>query len=220
MAKYPHSAAAARRSCVSPSPGRGRIRALNLALVLLLLLSACRSATPAPTPTTAAPTAEPAQPAITLEVVGPTGSKVLTLDEVKALPSVRGWAGTKSSTGKITQPTLHKGVTLEELSKLVGGITAGSSIEVVAKDGFASAMSYHEAIQGNVITYSPVSGDETRIGDALQVIVAYERDGQPLAEDSDGSLRMAIISPRNNQVTDGHWSVKWVRKITIQSAAQ
>ncbi len=202
-----------------------RARALGLALALVLILAACQATPPAVTPAAVPPTAvpttaEPAQASVTLEVVGPAGSKTLTLDEMRALPGVQGWAGTKSSTGKITQPTLHRGVTLEELCKLVGGIAAGSSIEVVAKDGYASVMSYSEAIQGNVITYSPVSGDETRIGDALQVIVAYERDGQPLPEESDGSLRMAVISPRNNQVTDGHWAVKWVRKITIKSASQ
>lgn len=206
-----------------------KIRALSLALVLVLILAACQAASPTATPTavpptaiptTVPPTAEPAQAGITLEVVGPAGSKTLTLDEVRALPAVQGWAGTKSSTGKITQPTLHRGVALEELFKLVGGIADGYSIEVVAKDGYASVMSYKEGIQGNVITYNPVSGDETKIGDALQVIVAYERDGHALPEDSDGSLRMAVISPRNNQVTDGHWAVKWVRKITIKSVTQ
>ena len=211
-----------------PAAAARKTRALSVALVLVLILAACQAATPAlptaaPTtipPTAVPPTAEPAPAAITLEVVGPAGSKVLTLDEVKALAAVQGWAGTKSSTGKITQPTLHKGVTLEELCKLVGGISPEYSVEVVAKDGYASVMSYNEAIKGNVITYAPISGDETKIGDALQVIVAYERDGQALPEDSDGSLRMAVISPRNNQVTDGHWAVKWVRKITIKSAGQ
>ena len=31
-----------------------------------------------------------------------------------------------------------------------------------------------------------------------------------------GPLRLAIISPKNNQVTDGHWSVKWVTKIKVK----
>jgi len=215
--------------CLHPAPAARKTRALGIALALVLILAACQATPPTATSTTVPPTAVPtavpptaelAQTGITLEVVGPAGSKILALDEVRALPVVQGWAGTKSSTGKITQPTLHKGVTLEELCKLVGGITAEYSIEVVAKDGYASVMSYDEAIQGNVITYDPISGGEARIGDALQVIVAYERDGQPLPEESDGSLRMAIISPRNNQVTDGHWAVKWVRKITIKSVSQ
>jgi len=195
--------------------------ALSLVIVLALLLAGCQAASPTPTPTPVpTPTAAEPSAALTLEVVGPAGSRTLTLDEVWALPAVQGWAGTKSSTGKITQPTLHRGISLEELCKLVGGIQSGQAIEITAKDGYSSVMSYDEAIKGNVITYDPISGSEARIGDALQVIVAYERDGKPLPEESDGSLRMAVISPRNNQVTDGHWAVKWVRKITIKSVAQ
>lgn len=182
---------------------------LWLALAFVLILAACQTAQP--TPTAAPPSAE-----VALEISGPAGSKTLTLDEVRALPAVQGWAGTKSSTGKITQPTLHKGASLEELCKLAGGIGPEHTIEVVAKDGYAIALSYAEGIQGNLITYDPISGDETKIADTLQVIVAYERDGQPLPEESDGSLRMAVISPRNNQITDGHWAVKWVRQITIK----
>ncbi len=46
--------------------------------------------------------------------------------------------------------------------------------------------------------------------------MAFEREGQPLPEDSDGTLRVVIISPKNDQVTDGHWSVKWVVKLEIK----
>jgi DMSO/TMAO reductase YedYZ molybdopterin-dependent catalytic subunit len=155
-----------------------------------------------------------------LEVVGPSGSKTLTLDEVRALPAVTGWAGIKNSVGKITQPALHKGVALEELLRMVGGAGPEYAIEVTAKDGFATTLSYDEGIKGNLITYDPISGNEIKIGDALQVIVAYERDGQPLPEESDGSLRLAVISPRNNQVTDGHWAVKWVVKIAVKRVAE
>jgi hypothetical protein len=155
-----------------------------------------------------------------LEIVGPAGSKALTLDEVRALPAVKGWAGIKNSVGKITQPVLHKGVLLEELCNLVGGAVPEYAIDVIAKDGYVTALSYDEVIRGNLITYDPISGNEIKIGDALQVIVAYERDGQPLPEASEGPLRLAVISPRNNQVTDGHWAVKWVRQIVLTRISQ
>jgi hypothetical protein len=190
-------------------------------LALVLILAACQTAPPTPTPTPAPPpTAAQPETAAMLELVGPAGSKTLTLDEVRAMPAVKGWAGIKNSVGKITQPALHKGVSLEELCKLVGGIGPEYAIEVIAKDGYGTTLSYDEGIKGNLITYDPISGNETRIGDALQVIVAYERDGQPLPEESDGSLRLAVISPRNNQVTDGHWAVKWVRQIVIKRVSQ
>ena len=33
------------------------------------------------------------------------------------------------------------------------------------------------------------------------------------------SLRLVIISAKNNQVTDGHWSVKFINKLTVKSVA-
>ena len=53
--------------------------------------------------TTAVPAAEPI-----LEVISETGSKSLTLDDLKAMAVVEGQAGIKSSTGKITPPALLK----------------------------------------------------------------------------------------------------------------
>lgn len=73
-------------SCVaSPSP------------VPTIAPTAVPAQAPVPTPTTA-PTAAP----IVLKLDGLTSSKSLTLDEVKALPASEGWAGIKSSTGRIT----------------------------------------------------------------------------------------------------------------------
>jgi hypothetical protein len=198
-----------------------RSRALSIALALVLILAACQAAAPTPTPAPALPptVVEPGATA-TLEIVGPAGSKTLTMDEVRALPAVKGWAGLKNSVGKITQPTVHKGVSLEELCRLVGGAGPGDAIDVIAKDGYATTLSYDEGIKGNLITYDPISGDEVKIGDALKVIVAYERDGQPLPEASEGPLRLAVISPRNNQVTDGHWAAKWVQQIVVKHVTQ
>jgi hypothetical protein len=197
-----------------------RLLALSAALALVLILVACQATATTPTPSPA-PSPTAAQPQVAaLEIVGPTGSKSLTLDELRTLPEAKGWAGIKNSVGKITQPTVHKGVSLEELCKLVGGAGPQDAIEVVAKDGYVTTLSYDEGIKGNVIAYDPISGNETKIGDTLQVIVAYERDGQPLPEESEGPLRLAVISPRNNQVTDGHWAVKWVRQIVVKHVSQ
>ena len=49
--------------------------------------------------------------------------------------------------------------------------------------------------------------------------LAYESDGKPLPEDSDGAFRLMVISDKNNQVVDGHWSVKWVTRVEVKSLA-
>jgi DMSO/TMAO reductase YedYZ molybdopterin-dependent catalytic subunit len=98
----------------------------------------------------------------------------------------------------------------------VGTLDESMGVNVVAEDGYAMTFSYDQLNQGDFIAYDPATGDEKKLEDQFQVILAYEHDGQPLDQDSDGTLRLAIISPKNNQVTDGHWSVKWVNRIEIK----
>jgi DMSO/TMAO reductase YedYZ molybdopterin-dependent catalytic subunit len=207
-----------------------RIRLFAVLIVLALLLSACATAstpTPGPAPAqppaasaTSAPSTPAATAAIVLKLEGPSGTKTLTLDEVKALAATTGWAGIKSSTGKITVPEQYKGVALDELCKQVGGISPNTGVNLAAKDGYAMTVSYDQITKGDFTTYDPGTGDELKTHDPLTVIIAYERGGKPLPDDTDGPLKLVVVSAKNNQVVDGHWSVKWIKEITIKSLAQ
>ncbi len=218
------------------------IRTINPLLLLLALVFGLAGCSPVPTPAAPpTPTLEPppsatplpqpsqtptAQPSLTatpvvsgetiLEISGPGGSKSLSMADLQRLPVTEGQAGMKSSTGKITVPALYAGITLQELAALVGGMDESMGVNVVAEDGYAMTLSYNQITKGEFIAYDPATGDEKKIDDPLTVILAYAHEGQPLLETSDGKLRLVIISPRNNQVTDGHWSVKWVNKIRGQ----
>ena len=100
-----------------------------LLLALALTFAACSGGTqPEPSPVaevTEAPveptaTAAPTEPAVpVLEIVGETESKSITMEELKALPATEGYAGIKSSTGKITPPVMVKGVALKDLAELI-----------------------------------------------------------------------------------------------------
>lgn len=207
-------------------------RLLTGILLLALLVTACTTATPMPTqaptpaptqppapaPTTPA-TKPPASPPV-LKLEGPGGAKALTMNDLKALPAVEGWAGIKSSTGKITIPERFKGIAVDELCKLAGGLGPNTGVSIVAKDGYAMTISYDQITNGDFITYDPGTGDEIKIKDPLTVIVAYEKEGKPLPEDSEGTLRLVVVSVKNNQVVDGHWSVKWVTQVAVKSLAQ
>lgn len=143
-----------------------------------------------------------------------------TLEELKALPASSGQAGMLSSTGKITVPTLFTGVLLSDLVNLVGGITPELGVNMVASDSYAMTLSYEQVMNGDFITYDPSDGTEKTFDEPLQAMVAYEMTGEPLDENSDGILRMVIISSRNNQITDGHWAVKWVERIEVQPVSK
>lgn len=156
----------------------------------------------------------------TLELVGPEGTKTLTLEEIQDLPAVEGWAGIKSSTGRITPPTRFKGVPLRALAEAVDRLNPDMGVRVVAKDGYAMTFSYDQITAGDFITYDPATGDEVTIEEPLQAVVAYEQDGQSISKESDGPFRIVVVTPENNQVVDGHWSVKWVEQIELKSLAE
>ncbi|HWQ84374.1 MAG TPA: molybdopterin-dependent oxidoreductase, partial [Anaerolineales bacterium] len=153
---------------------------------------------------------------VALDLVGQEESLAFTLEELKALPMAEGQAGTKSSTGKITPPIDYQGVLLTDLLAEVGGLTEDLGVNIVAEDGYMMTFSYNQLTLGDFITYDPATGAEKRVEGPLQVLVAYARGGELLDPKGDGVLRLAIISPKNDQVTDGHWSVKWVRKIELK----
>ena len=194
------------------------LRLLALVLVLVAAL-ACGCAADETSTTTAAPvtTTAPASGAV-LEVVGKDGtSKTLTMDEVKKLPAIEGYAGIKSSTGKITSPAKFKAVAVTELAGLVGGLDDKSGMSFLAKDGYEMTMSAGQINDGTFVAYDVATGDEKKVDDKLVVGIAYEVDGKPLNQDSDGDFRLVIMTPKNNQVTDGHWSVKWVTKVQVKT---
>ena len=172
------------------------------------------TATPLPTETPVPPSPTPGPVVLTL--VGPAGEKTFTMAEIAALAVQEGQAGIKSSTGAITIPSLYKGISLATLAELVGGLDPSLGLNVVAKDGYAMTLSYDQVTKGDFIMYDPATGAEKKLSTPLTVILAFEREGQPIPEDGEGPLRLAIISPENNQVTDGHWSVKWVNKIELK----
>jgi DMSO/TMAO reductase YedYZ molybdopterin-dependent catalytic subunit len=201
----------------------------TILLASALLFAACGSQpAPAPTPvpatvaptiaSTDAPTAAPA--AAALEIIGLSGTKSLTIADLMALPVTEGFAGIKSSTGKITPPVKFKGVALKDLAALAGGITEANGLNVFAKDGYSITFSYDQAINGKYVQYDPATGDELKTPTKLTTIIAYEQNGKPIDPNGEGPLRLVIVSAEQNQVTDGHWAVKWTTKLAMKSLVE
>lgn len=193
-------------------------------LALAIAFAACSGGSQTETPPTVEPTAvvvestsAPIESAPVLEIVGADKTVSLTLDELKALPVTEGYAGIKSSTGKITPPIPMKGVALRDLAELTGGMNETSGFNVVAEDGYSITFSYDQIQNGSFIAYDPATGNELKNPVELTAILAYEANGVPFDAKQDGTLRLAIISSELNQVTDGHWSVKWVNQLEVKS---
>lgn len=155
-----------------------------------------------------------------LEVVGAASTKSFTMDELKAMPVTQGYWGMKSSTGRITPPVVTKGVLVADLFEAAGGLPEDMAVGLVAKDGYEMTVSVAQLKAGEFLTYDMVTGAENDVEGPLQAIVAYEYDGKAFDPQMDGPLRLAIVSPEMNQVTDGHWSVKWLSKVQLKAVVQ
>jgi len=196
-----------------------------LLLALTFVFTACSGETPTPLVIVITATPEdtpvPTESVVpVLEVVGPSETKTLTLEELMALPVTEGYAGIKSSTGKITPPIPMKGVALKDLAEFIGGMDENAGFNVVAEDGYSITFSYDQLQNGSFIAYDPATGAELKNPVELVAILAYEANGKPFDAKQDGALRLAIISPELNQVTDGHWSVKWVNQLEFKSLGE
>ena len=152
-----------------------------------------------------------------LEVVGKDGtSKTLTMDEIKKLPAVEGYAGIKSSTGKITPRRSSRPWPSRNSRNWWADWTRRAASASSATDGYEMTMSAAQINGGSLIAYDVATGDEKKLDEQLVVALAYESDGKPLDQQRDGDFRLVALTPKNNQVTDGHWSVKWVTKVQVK----
>ena len=147
-----------------------------------------------------------------LRVVGPSGTKELSIADLKAMSAVDGWGGWKNQLGNITAPMQWRGVPVKALMQLVGG---GGSVDVVASDGYEQSFSSAE-LDGAVPMYDPVTGaDVSSISGSLSAIVAYSQNGKAIGS-GEGPLRIAFVSPQKDQVTDGSSWAKWVVRINVK----
>ena len=153
---------------------------------------------------------------IALKIIAGDVAEELTMEEMMEMPSLEGWGGRMRSTGDIEGPFKLKGVSFIELVNLVGGINPDTAVKVISRDGYAMTFSYKQIKESDFITYDPVSKNEVP-HDELQMILAYQTDGEEMTFELGGPLRLAILSEKN-QVTDGHWWSKWVERIELVPA--
>jgi len=185
----------------------------SILCTLSVLLASCGAETPV--------TPEPESSEIVLSFFGTTGPQYLTMDDIKALPVTEAMGGIISSTGQITIPELYKGVALKDLVTAFGGtFDSTMGVTLTAEDGYGMTYSYSQVMEGDFIAYDPAMGKELAEHDPLTAILAYERNGEPLDPVQDGRLRLVVVSETNNQVTDGHWSIKWINKMEVETIGE
>jgi len=150
-----------------------------------------------------------------LVLVGDDGQQMtLSYDQVRALPAFETTGGFFSSVGVVYGPYSLKGVRLETLLELMGGMGPLDVLMVGAQDGYSSVFDYGQ-IQGEIDTFQPESLRFVPQGE-IEFVLVYEQDGRPLLHQDGKPLRLAVTNP-NGLLTEGHWWVKWVNWLQIRS---
>lgn len=139
--------------------------------------------------------------------------KVLTLNDIKALPSVTGHGFAVSTVGIKYGPYICRGADLRDLAALAGGVQTGDEVWIYAPDGYLWVFDYDQ-LQGQGFVTFNASLKEIP-SPPLKVILMYEQDGGPLSYDEGGPCRIAIISEQDGVVTEGSAWVKWVNRIEV-----
>jgi DMSO/TMAO reductase YedYZ molybdopterin-dependent catalytic subunit len=150
-----------------------------------------------------------------LVLTGRDGQELtLSYDEVLALPGIETTGGFFSSVGTVYGPYALKGVRLETLLDLVGGMDPSDILMVGAQDGYSSVFDNGQ-VRGEIDAFEPGTLRLVPQGE-IEFVLIYEQDGSPLSHQDGRPLRLAIIS-RDGLLTEGHWWVKWVNRLQVRS---
>ena len=138
--------------------------------------------------------------------------RILSYDEIKAMPYYEGQGGFFTTVGVINGPYKVRGVPVIDLCEMVGGMTSSDILFVSAQDGYSAVFGYDQ-VTGNLDTYDPKTMAVTPHKE-LKLILAYKLNGKPLSDDSGKPLRLAAVGS-DDLLTEGHYWVKWVNKLEV-----
>jgi DMSO/TMAO reductase YedYZ molybdopterin-dependent catalytic subunit len=117
----------------------------------------------------------------------------------------------RATAGIVYGPYEVKGVLLQDICDLVGGIPADGFVSVNAPDGYSMAIDYDQIYNGGFLMWEPETLHEVTSDNQI-VLLTYEWDGGPISHNDGAPLRLAVVSDEAF-LTEGHNWVKWVDEI-------
>lgn len=177
-------------------------------LLALVLIGGATLASGCPGPAAAA-----GDVAWNLTLAGDT-EQVLTHSGIQALPDVEGYGYSVSTVGIKYGPNRYRGVLLTDLVEMAGGIGEDDLIYVSAEDGYLWVFDTTQLRGEEFFTFDENLHEIP--APALRVILAYERDGMPLAYEDGGPLRLVVITETPDVITEGSPWVKWVDRVEVR----
>ncbi|WP_292519873.1 molybdopterin-dependent oxidoreductase [Methanoculleus sp.] len=147
-----------------------------------------------------------------LTLAGET-ERVITLTDLRTLPAVEGYGYSVSTVGIKYGPNTYRGVLLADLVEMAGGAVEDDLIYVSAEDGYLWVFDTAQLQGEEFFTFDENLREIP--APPLQVILAYEQDGEPLAYEDGGPLRLVVITGTPDVITEGSPWVKWVDRIEV-----
>jgi DMSO/TMAO reductase YedYZ molybdopterin-dependent catalytic subunit len=149
-----------------------------------------------------------------VKLAGSNGEQqVITYDEIRRMPYQEASGGLLTSAGIVYGPYRVKGVLLQDLCDLVGGINPSEFVSVSAPDGYSMAFGYDQLVSGDFLAWDPETMHEVS-NEKHMVLLTYEWDGKPIHNNDGGPLRLVVVSNKS-LLTEGHNWVMWVDEIEI-----
>jgi hypothetical protein len=148
-----------------------------------------------------------------LTLVASDGTQtVLNETAISLLTAIRGVGASRNQLGIVKNLGNYTGPSLNTLCDLVGGMNANTTLRITALDNYSVTLTYAE-FNGALTTYDPLTGEPVQHNETLTLILAYHFNDNNLSL-SDGTLKLAIISPENLATSSSYW-VKNVVKLEI-----
>jgi len=157
-------------------------------------------------------------PPMTLTVVALDGTQVVLNEaDIGGLTSYRAYGGYKNSLGILKGLGNYTGVPINTFCDMVGGIRSGYSVRIIAPDNYSKTMSFEE-LNGNLVTFDNVTGQEVQHNQTLTPILAYYYNDVNVSS-SDGPLRAAIVGSEGLCTNSTFW-VKSVVRLELHANLQ
>jgi hypothetical protein len=156
-------------------------------------------------------------PAMSLVIVGSDGTtKTLNETEIAAFASYTGQGASRSG-NEVGEVATYTGIAVKDLLNLVGGMTAGQTLTVIAQDSYKTTYNYQQVMNGQDITTYDISGNIANLTQSLKLALIYYREGAPLASD-DGPLMMGVLGNEGLATAGNQWA-KMVVKLQVNPAS-
>ena len=162
--------------------------------------------------TTALPSTTTSELSTLLTVTDGSTTTTFTMADLQSMLTTMGYGGEIEQNGTILGPYPYAGVALTSILNAVGGITAGQSAKITARDESSMTLTYDQIVNGDFNVYDS-TGNQITTSTKPLICIIFSENGSPLAS-SVGPLQLGTVSTMNS-ITDQSMWLNSVQQIDV-----